>query len=369
MSCTHVLSPKSRERWALLLALSLTILVAACSGQKPAAGPASVSADTWAVVDGHEIKRDDVERAYRRVAQPNQQLSEEEVLAAKLSILDDMIVQDVLLAKANALKITMTDTEIDTAYADAKKNITDAAFEEELSRRSLTAADMREGLRRELLSQKLIEQEITKKVSVSDQEVTEFFNTNRAQFNFPEEAYRIAQIVVTPVRDQQISNRTRDDAQTPQAAAGKTQMLMERLKGGAAFGDLARDFSEDPETAPRGGDLGFVPVSALKQAPPQLRDAVLNTNPGSVRVASAGGGHTIVLVVAREAAGQRDLSVPAVRENITGALKSRKEQLLRTAYLSAARSDADVVNYLARRVVEAQGKVPSLAPVAPTKAK
>ena len=91
----------------------------------------------------------------------------------------------------------MTDTEIDTAYADAKKNITDAAFEEELSRRSLTAADMREGLRRELLSQKLIEQEITKKVSVSDQEVTEFFNTNRAQFNFPEEAYRIAQIVVT----------------------------------------------------------------------------------------------------------------------------------------------------------------------------
>ena len=96
---------------------------------------------------------------------------------------------------------------------------------------------------------------------------------------------------------------------------------------------------------------------------------MLNTNPGSVRVASAGGGHTIVLVVAREAAGQRDLSVPAVRENITGALRSRKEQLLRTAYLSAARSDADVVNYLARRVVEAQGKVPSLAPVAPTAAK
>ena len=57
--------------------------------------------------------------------------------------------------------------------------------------------------------------------------------------------------------------------------------------------------------------------------------------------------------------------MPAVRENITGALKTRKEQLLRTAYLSAARSDADVVNYLARRVVEAQGKMPSLAPLAP----
>lgn len=42
-------------------------------------------------------------------------------------------------------------------------------------------------------------------------------------------------------------------------------MLMERLKQGAQFGDLAADFSEDPQSAPRGGDLGFMPVSALKQ--------------------------------------------------------------------------------------------------------
>ena len=77
------------------------------------------------------------------------------------------------------------------------------------------------------------------------------------------------------------------------------------------------DFSEDPESAPRGGDLGFVPVSRLKQAPPALRDAVLKGTPGSVRVVSAGGGHTIVLVVAHEQAGQRDLSMPAVREHIT----------------------------------------------------
>lgn len=344
----------------------LTVLTVACSGRTPAAAPPAVAADTWAVVDGREIKREAVERAYRRVAQPNQQISEEEALAAKLSILDDLIVQDVLLAKANTLKITLTDTEVDTAYAEARKNITEAEFSEELNRRQLTAADMREGLRREMLSQKLIEQEITNKVSVTDQEVTEFFNANKAQFNFPEEAYRLAQIVVTPVRDEQIANRTRDDAQTPQAAAAKTQMLVERLKGGAPFADLARDFSEDPESAPRGGDIGFVGISRLKQAPPGLRDAVLNNQPGSVRVASEGGGHTIVLVVAREAAGQRDLSVPAVRENITGALRGRKEQLLRTAYLSAARSDADVTNYLARRVVEAQGKVPSLAPTAPT---
>ena len=56
------------------------------------------------------------------------------------------------------------------------------------------------------------------KITVSDREVTDAFNANRAQFNVPEEAYHIAQIVVTPVRDQQVGNANGDDATTPQQA-------------------------------------------------------------------------------------------------------------------------------------------------------
>ena len=225
---------------------------------------------------------------------------------------------------------------------------------------------MREGLRRQLLAQKVIDQQVGSKIAVTDKDVTDFFNANRAQFNLPEESYHIAQIVVTPVREAQLANRTRDDAVTPQAAAAKVSMLMERFKGGASFRDLAMDYSEDPESTPRGGDLGLVPVSRLKQAPPQLRDAVLNKTPGTVNVVSAGGAHTIVLVVAHESAGQRDLSMPAVRERITETLRGRKEQLLRAAYVTAARSDAQVVNYLARRLVESQGEMPSLLPATPS---
>jgi len=296
-------------------------------------------------------------------------VSEDESLTAKLSLLNDMIVQDILLAKARELKIDVPSTELDNAYAEAKKNIPDDAFQQELTRRGVTAADMREGLRRELLAQKVVEKEVTSKVGVSDQEVTDYFNANRAQFNFPEEAYHIAQIVVTPVREGQQANRSGDDASTPQAALAKTQMIMERLKGGASFRDLATEYSEDPESAQRGGDLGFVPVSRLKQAPPALRDAVLNKSPGTVNVVSNQGAHTVVLVVGHEVAGQRDLSVPAVREQITTMLKGRKEQLLRAAYLTAVRTDAKVVNYLARRVVESSGKtpMPTLAPTPPAK--
>ena len=133
-------------------------------------------------------------------------------------------------------------------------------------------------------------------------------------------------------------------------------MVMERLKAGTAFTDLAMDYSEDPETAQRGG-FGLVPVSALKKAPPALRDVVIGKAPGTVNVGTSGGIYTVVLIIGHEQAGERGLSTPGVRDGITSTLKGRKEQLLQTAYLSAARSDAEVVNHAARRVVESQGKV------------
>jgi peptidyl-prolyl cis-trans isomerase SurA len=353
----------------LIFALNALVAtsMAACRATPAAPPTPTVSDSVLAVIDGRQLTRDDVEKAYRRSRDTSQTLSEEEVLAAKLSLLNDLILQDILIAKARELKVEVPNSELDTAYGEARKSITEEAYQQELTKRGLTAEDMREGLRRELLTQKVIEHELRPKIAVTSQEVSDFFLANRSQFNLEEEAYRIAQIIVTPVRDAQVVNRTGDDATTPQAAATKIAMLMERLKGGASFGDLAMDYSEDPESAPRGGDMGLVPVSRLKQAPPQLRAAVLQKKPGAANVVSIGGAHSIVLVVAHEPAGQRDLSTPGMNDRITETLRARKEQLLRAAYLTALREDAEVVNYLARRLVESQGKVPSVQPEAPSK--
>jgi len=357
-----LLNAMRRPRPVLLLLLALSVAAGACQS-KPAAPP--VSADAWAVVDGREITRADVDKAFWRNLQSAPPASEEETATAKLEVLDQLIVQDLLLAKARELKIELPDTELDAAYAEARKGISDEAFAQELGRRNLTVTEMREGLRRDMLVQKLFEREVSSKVVVTDQEITAFFDANRAQFNRAEDAYRIAQIVITPVRDARIANRSGNDATTPQEAAAKVRIVMDRLKAGAPFAEVAADFSEDPESAPRGGDLGYVPLSTLKQAPAPLRDAVLNGTPGSARLLSGGGAHTVVLVVAKDAAGQKDLSMPEVKNAITQGLRNRREQLLRAAFLGAIRNDAVVVNLIARRLVESQGKVPAVAPATP----
>ena len=353
-----------RNATVWLVLMSVGVGVASGCSPKPSTPP---SADVWAVVDGREIRSDDVEKAYRRAVQ-TPITSDDETLAAKLSVLDELITQDILVARAKTLGLEVTSAEIETAFSERKGNMPDEAFQQMLTQRRLTAADMKESLRIELSAQKVIDRAVGSKISITEQDVSAFYNANQAQFNLAEAAYRIAQIVITPVRDPQLANRLNDDATTRDAADRKAQTLMERLRAGAQFSAVAMDYSEDPQSAPRGGDLGVVPASALNQVPVKLRDAVLKAAPGTVTLVSDGGGaHTLVLLVAREAAGQRTLGTPGVRETITTTLRERKEQLLRAAYLTTARNDATVVNYLARRIVESNGKPPSLMPMAPGK--
>ena len=87
----------------------------------PAPPAATVSADTWAVVDGREITREDVDKAYRRARDASQTLSDEETLTAKLSLLNDLIVQDILLAKAAHAEARGAPSELDTAYAEREE--------------------------------------------------------------------------------------------------------------------------------------------------------------------------------------------------------------------------------------------------------
>lgn len=347
--------PQTVRHPFLIAILAAAALSQACRSAAPAAPP--ITPDTWAVVDGRQIMRADVDKAFERNRDPNQVLSQEETLITKLGLLDDLIVQELMVARAPALQITVAETDVDKAYADSRKGVADDVFKQELTRRNLTEADVRESLKRGLIVQKVMEKEVTGKVAISDQEVSDFFNANKAQFNLPEDAVHLAQIVVTPGADPQVVNRTGDDARTPQEAQTKVATLMQRLQAGGAFRDLASDYSEDPESAPRGGDMGLVPVSALRQAPPALRDAVLSMEPGRARVVNDGNALRIVVVVSREKAGQRDLSTPGTKDQITQALKARREQLLRDAYLAALRTDAKVTNYVARRLVEGSGKI------------
>src|SRR5258708_99895 len=125
------------DRRTLLPFLLVLAAVAGACRSEPAAPPSSppVSADVWAAVDGREIHREDVEKAYRRTLQPDRVVSDDEALTAKLNLLDQLITEQIMLAKALELKIELPESELDAAYSDGKKSIPDDAFNKQLAAR------------------------------------------------------------------------------------------------------------------------------------------------------------------------------------------------------------------------------------------
>jgi peptidyl-prolyl cis-trans isomerase SurA len=343
---------------AVLAMVALALLAQGCKKEAPPAP------DVWAVVNGKEIKRDEVEKYFRSRSNPEaQEPSQEEALSLKLNILDELINNEILLERAKKLGMEASDGEVEDKFTEFKSPFTEEEFQRQLKDRGVTVDDLKRDLRRQLSIQKLINREVVGKIAITDQDISDFYKQNQSQFNVTEPQYRVAQIVITPRKDPQVRNRKNDDATTDAEARRKAAALEERLASGADFAQLATDFSEDPTTAATGGDLGYIPESALSSSDAALKRAVLALKPGQVSpVITLRDSYRILKLMAKEAPGQRELTDPAVQQSIRDTLRNRKEQLLRAAYMAGARDDAKVVNYLARQIVESAGKLPAPNP-------
>jgi peptidyl-prolyl cis-trans isomerase SurA len=347
-----------KAKVTILAALAACAFAASCKKEQ-APGP-----DVWAVVDGKEVARSEVEKSYRsRVNPEGPPPSQEEALSLELTILDQLVNNEILLERANKLNLVASDAEVEDKFTESKSPFTEEEFQKKLKDNGLTVDDLRAELRREVSIQKLMNREVVSKITVTDQDVADFYDQNRAQFNLAEPRVHIAQIVVTPRPDAMVHNRKNDKVTNEADAKRKTQQLEEKLNAGADFTQLAMDYSED-NTASTGGDLGFLPQSSLNQSDPSLKKAVLSLKPGEVSppIAVRTGGYVILKMLAKEPAGQRQLSDPQVQQAIRETLRNRKEQLLRVAYLTEARNGAHVTNYLARQVLESAGKLPAVEP-------
>jgi peptidyl-prolyl cis-trans isomerase SurA len=343
------------KRKILILAAMAACVFATSCKKEAAPGP-----DVWATVNSKAISRAEVEKYFRtRVNAEAPAPSQEEALSLKLSILDELINNEILLERASKMNLIATDAEVEDKFTESKSPYTEEEFQKKLHDTGLTVDDLKNDIRRQLSVQKLLNREVIAKISITDQDVTDFYNKNRAQFNVAEPQYHIAQIVITPHPDPSVHNRKNDKATNDGEAKRKVLLLQQKLASGADFGQLAMDYSED-STAATGGDLGFVPESALNRSDPALKKLVLSMKPGEVSQAIGNaGGYRILKMIAKESAGQRELSDPQVQQSVRDMMRNRKEQLLRSAYMIEARDDSHVTNYLARQILESAGKLPA----------
>src|SRR5437667_2485125 len=337
---------------SVLALITASLFIASCVSASKA------SAAVVARVNGKDITTAQLEKQFQnRLNGAEQPPSAEEAQDLKLQVLNQLINDQILLEMASTAALSATDAEVDVKFNEFKSQYTEEKFQELLKDQKMTVDEIRAELRRSITIDKLVNKEITSKISVTDAEIKNFYDKNKESFNLPE-SYHIAHILVTPVADPELHNGKTDDAKSPEEAKQKAAKLLKEIQGGMDFATVAKESSEDPSSGPNGGDLQFQPLQAIENIDPRLAQAVQKMRAGETfpQVIETRFGFHILKLMEKDAGGQKDLSDPRVQANVRQQLFNRKDQTLKNAFSEAARNKATVMNYLAERILAAAGK-------------
>jgi len=338
--------------------LSISALIAALLVIASCGSASKASADVVARVNGKDITTAQLEKQFQnRLNGAEQPPSAEEAQDLKLQVLNQLINDQILLEMASTAGLSATDAEVDVKFNEFKNQYTEEKFKDLLKEQKMTIDDIRNELRKSITIDKLVNKEITSKISVTDAEIKNFYEKNKESFNLPE-SYHIAHILVTPVADPDLRNGKSDDAKSPDEAKQKAARLLKEVQGGRDFATVAKESSEDPSSGPNGGDLTFQALQAIENIDPRLAQAVQKMRPGETfpQVIETRFGFHILKLMEKDAGGQKDLSDPRVQTQVRQVIFNRKDQTLKNAFSEAARNKATVVNYLAERILATAGK-------------
>ncbi len=332
--------------YRVLFTISALALLVSCNRSAPA--------NVAATVNGRPITYAELDKQFQtNFATASDKESDDQADIQKMEVLRTLIDGEIMLQRAEKQGLMATDADVEAKFNELKAPYTAEEFQKQLNARKMSIEDLKAQLRRDLSEAKLLNKEITSKINITDKNISDFYNTNKPSFNLAEPQIHMAQILVTPNPDPNVRNLKNDKAQDEEQAKRKIENIYARLRQGDDFAVLAQSFSEDPNgSAQNGGDLGFVPESALERANAELRKTIMALRPGETTgVMHTAEGYRILKVVSREPAGQRELSDPKVQQTIRETLINRRDQLLKAAYYEVARNEAKVVNYFANRVI------------------
>jgi len=353
------------------------ILAAACGS----AGAAVTMEDTVAVVNGAPILLSEYQKElstsldFWSKSNPAAMADPANVRKIQESTLEELITRELLVQEGQKLKLKVREREVENAVDEIRarfrkdeegKPTTDAeaeaAFQKQLKGEGLDFGKFRDRLSRQILARKVLDEEVkSKTVPPSQKEVRDYFDkiteyiasksteTPKGMGEdegqaLREAANQVKAMSAERVRVYRILIRLSPAASSNERkrALKTAQDLVKRVEGGEDFSKIAKEESEDPESAARGGDIGYVLRGV---APPELEKEVFSMGVGETsKPILTEIGYNIVRVTEKRAAEAPDFE--RFKNDLADFLGNMSFQKSLEAYVKGLREKAILERHL-----------------------
>lgn len=252
----------------------------------PAAG--KVLDSVVGVVDGEVITLSDLDEAMSLYGRSNildtgNPLDKEiKLRQARREVLDMLIEERLLQRVAQRFGIKIEDTEVDRAIERMQQqaNVNQEKMVQELADQGLTMEGYRRFLAAQIRKGRIIEAAIKPTVSMTEEKIRGYYQNHTNNYIYPE--VRVSQILIQTSPE----STPKDVEQTKK----KVETVLQSLRKGTPFEELATRYSDDTSSASSGGDLGFFKKGEMV---PMLEAVVFRMRTGEISevVQSAQGFH------------------------------------------------------------------------------
>jgi len=267
----------------LIASLLLAASLATTAGAEVVNGIAAIVNDD--IITIHELNNEYA----KALGQAEKKGAVPEDAAKKLrsDVLNAMIDRKLIAMKIKELNIVVSEEEVRQSIEEVKKqnSISQEALVTALLAQGLTFDQYKAQMKEQLERLRLMSQEVKSKIQVTEREVKEYYDANQAQFR-EENSYRARHIFLKV--DKNASN------EQIKKVMEKAANVIAEARTNPDFAELARKYSDDPNAAKDGGDLGTFKKGDML---PEIESAVITMNPGEVSdlVTTPAGFHIIKL--------------------------------------------------------------------------
>ncbi len=245
--------------------------------------------------------------------------------------INELIKRELYYQEAKKRGMIVKKSEVKDAIKAIKKRFkSEEEFKKVLRNSNYTMESLERDIERNILINRFAEKEILEKSKVSDEELRDYYEKNKASFKRPE-ALRLREILlrVEPGSPKEEKDRLRIQAEE----------IMERLKKGEDFSELAYKYSMD-DWRVKGGDMGIVHRGRLI---PELDEVAFRLQSGEMSIVESIYGYHIIKV--EERIPETQLTFDEVKDRLKKELEDKKRKMNEEALIKRLKDDARIEIY------------------------